>query len=108
LADQLAKTLPPHARVLSDNAYLFSALRDSGIDVVPVWSPEVSFLFSVPPEEAARRLDSLGIRTVGYYRESLNTGYLASSSPFYASLPRSARPVAEAEGGFVLLAPSSQ
>jgi hypothetical protein len=106
LSDQVAKTLPPRARVLSDNAYLFAALRDSGIDVVPVWSPEVSFLYSVSAEEAARRLDSIGIRTIGYYRESLNTSYLASASPFYASLPRTGRPVAEAEGGFVLLSPT--
>ena len=47
ISDQLAKMLPPGARVLSDSAYLHVALAAKGIEVVPVWSPEVRFIFSV-------------------------------------------------------------
>ncbi len=86
LRDQLVKALSPGSRVLSENAYLHAALVDQGIDVVPVWSPEVRFIFSAPPEESDRRLRELGIGWVAYYPTSMNTSYLVSASPFYASL----------------------
>jgi hypothetical protein len=106
LRDQLAGVLPAGSRVLSDNAYLHAALLDKGIQVVPVWSPEVRFIFSLPPEESERRLRSLGIACVVYYPASLNTGYLVSASPFYASLPQRWRVLAQIPGVFsVLVAP---
>jgi hypothetical protein len=86
LRDQLVKALSPPLRVLSENAYLHAALVDRGIDVVPVWSPEVRFIFSAPAEESDRRLRELGIGWVAYYPTSMNTSYLVSASPFYASL----------------------
>lgn len=85
--DLLVRILPRGDRVLSDNAYLHAALIDSGIEVVPVWSPEVRFLFSAPPEEAEQRLASLHIGSVVFYPQSLNRIYLTKASPFYAALP---------------------
>jgi hypothetical protein len=86
ISDQVAAILPPKSRVLSDSAYLHAALLDKGIEVAPVWSPEVRFIFSSSPEDVERKLRSLGIRSVAYYPQSLNTSYLVSASPFYASL----------------------
>jgi hypothetical protein len=92
LRDQLLKILPAGCRVLSDNPSLHAGFinrgSSKGIEVVPVWSPEVRFIFSLSPEESERRLLSLRIGSVAVYDTSLNTGYLLSASPFYASLPR--------------------
>ncbi len=88
IGDQLPQVIPAGTRVLADSAYLHAGLAEKGIDVVPVWSPEVRFLFSVSPEEAERQLRALKIESVAVYPSSLNTNYLASASPFYAALPR--------------------
>jgi hypothetical protein len=98
IIDGLAMALPAGSRVLSDNAFLHAALIDQGIEVVPVWSPEVRFLFSSPPEEATRRLRALGINTVVYYPKSLNSDYLTAASPFYATLPQRWRVLTELPG----------
>jgi hypothetical protein len=88
IGEQLAPKFPAGYRLLSDNAYLHAALAGKGIEVVPVWSPEVSFLFHASAEESERRLVALRIVSVAYYPQSLNSGYLAFASPFYASLTR--------------------
>jgi hypothetical protein len=106
LREPLANSLRTGSRIVSDNAYLHAALIEKGIEVVPVWSPEVRFLFSAPAQEAAERLEALGISGVGYYPQSLNTTYLKSASPFYASLPQLWRARAEAAGVFTLYAPN--
>ncbi len=107
LSDQLTKYLPPGSRVLSDSAHLHAALIDKGIEVVPVWSPEVRFIFSLPPEEAERQLRALHIENLAYYPRSLNTRYLLSASPFYAALPQRWRIRAQVPGSIYLLAPKN-
>jgi hypothetical protein len=102
---QLAEAAPRGTRMLSDGALMHAALIDKGIEIVPVWSPEVRFLFSSPAEESERRLRSLGIETVVYYPKSMNTRYLASASPFYASLPQRWRVVADVPDVFTILRP---
>jgi len=104
IRDQLVQILP-RGRVLSDSAYLHAALLDSGIEVVPVWSPEVRFIFSSPPEESERRLASLGIASVVCYPQTLNMRYLAAASPLYATLPERWRVVAQAQDSLFILAP---
>jgi hypothetical protein len=105
MRDQLVKILPAGSRVLSDSANLHAALIDKGIEVVPVWSPEVRFIFSLSPDESERRLRALNIGTVAYYPQSLNTRYLAAVSPFYATLPQRWRVLAIAPGVVSLLVP---
>jgi hypothetical protein len=105
IRDQLADAAPQGTRMLSDGALIHAALIDKGIEIVPVWSPEVRFLFSAPAEESERRLRSLGIETVVYYPKSLNTRYLTSASPFYASLPHQWAVVAHVPDVFVILRP---
>jgi hypothetical protein len=105
IADQLAGALPAGSRILTDNAYMHAALADRGIDVVPVWSPEVRFLYSSPPEESDRRLRELRIGTIAYYPGSLNTRYLSANSKFYAELPRRWRTVADIPGTLTIFQP---
>ena len=105
--DQLLHILPPGYRVLSDSAYLHAALVDSGIEVVPVWSPEVRFLFSASPEESERRLRDLHIGSVVVYPLTMNMTYLTSASPFYAALPERWRALAQVGDFMFILAPKS-
>jgi hypothetical protein len=86
--DQLLPAFPPGSRVLTDSATLHAAMLDNGIDVVPVWSPEVYFLFSESPEEATRHLRSLRIERIAFYPKSVNSAYLQSASPLYRELPQ--------------------
>jgi hypothetical protein len=77
---------------------LHAALIERGIEVVPVWSPEVRFLFSASAEDSEKQLQALGITSVAYYPQSLNTPYLASSSAFYAALPKRWHVLAQVPG----------
>jgi Dolichyl-phosphate-mannose-protein mannosyltransferase len=103
--DQLVKIWPPGSRVLSESSYLHAMAIDRGIDVVPVWSPEVRFLFSSPPEEAERQLRALGIGSVAYYPNSVNTRFLVAASPFYGSLSQRWRLVAQIPGVLLIYRP---
>jgi hypothetical protein len=105
--DQLVRTLPPGYRVLSDSAYLHAALVDAGIEVVPVWSPEVRFLFSASPGESERQLRALRIGSVAVYPQSMNMAFLTSASPFYASLPERWRPLAQVGDALYILVPGN-
>lgn len=88
LADDLIRELPTGSRVLSDSPYLHAALVERGVEVVPVWSPEVRFLFELPAGQADQRLRSLGIAAVAVYPGTINTHYLVRASPFYAVVGR--------------------
>lgn len=105
VADQLADAMPKGSRILTDNAFLHAALSGKGIDVVPVWSPEVRFLFGSTAEEADRRLRELRLETIAYYPASANTRYLAGASLFYAALPRRWRAVADVPGVLTIFQP---
>jgi hypothetical protein len=67
-------------RILSDNAYTFVTLRGQGFEVVPVWSPEVRFLFEpgLSAAEARTRLHGLGIHMIEYDEQSANARFLQS------------------------------
>ena len=99
------KVLPPGSRVLSDSAYLHAALADVGIEVVPVWSPEVRFLFTASPEEAESRLRALNIGSVVCYPKTMNMEFLTSTSRFYAALPERWRALAQVGDVLFILAP---
>ncbi len=72
-------------RLLSDDAYTGAGLVARGVDVVPVWSPEVRFLFdnAESGETMRRKLFACGIRVVEFHPHRLNARYL-QKSPFYA------------------------
>ncbi len=86
LYEGLAEVIRPlDCRVLTDNAGTHARLVHRGIDVVPVWSPEVRFLFEeqLSPEAMRRRLIASGIRLVEFAPNSLNRPFL-EKSPFYS------------------------
>lgn len=93
----VGRVLPPGTRILTDNAYAHAALKETGVDVVPVWSPEVRFVFD--PDRDARAVRALlldrGITAVLYYPSSLNTVFL-KRFPFYSGDRDAWIPLAEA------------
>jgi hypothetical protein len=105
-ADGFAAQIPHGTRVLTDSAYFHAALQAKGIDVVPVWSPEVRFIFTDTPDDAERRLRELKIESVAYYPSSINTLYLDKASPFYHALPHRWRPRAQVPGIIYLVGPA--
>jgi hypothetical protein len=88
LENDLPAVLPAGTRILSDNAYVHCLLATAGrpYDVVPIWSPEVAFLFdrSLDPLEQRRRLLARSINVVFLYPNSANTQFCIGRSPFYA------------------------
>jgi hypothetical protein len=61
---QHLQRLPDHGRILTECVSLPRALLSAGIAAVPVWSPEVAWLFDrrIDPGEIARRWRESGIR----------------------------------------------
>ena len=60
------QALPGHARVLTDYAGLPPTLAGTAITVVPIWSPEVAWLFdkTTPPDDLAQRWRESHLRYV--------------------------------------------
>jgi hypothetical protein len=89
LPELLAHKLPPGMRILAENVFAHAALAGTDYEVVPVWSPEMSFLFdkSLSADEIHRRLWDRGIRAVVFNAQSYNTHYLIRESPFYRDAP---------------------
>ncbi len=81
-AAPLMRTL--NSRILSENAYAHAALHPYGVEIVPIWSPEVRFVFEPEMEPAAirKRLLALGIRAVLISPKSTNNLYLRKF-PFF-------------------------
>ncbi len=78
LPDFAGLGLPPGCRLLTDNADCHAALSGRGVDVVPVWSPEVAFLFDAGGEvgEQCRMLREIGIGHVLLTLGSVNLLHL--------------------------------
>jgi hypothetical protein len=100
LAERLRHRLPPGSRLLAENVFAHAALAESDYDVVPVWSPEMSFLFDRGLDAAAaqRRLWDLGIRAIVYNPSSDNSHFLRRQAPFFQDAPEGWKPLAELEG----------
>ncbi|HND60327.1 MAG TPA: hypothetical protein PLB90_02535 [Opitutaceae bacterium] len=71
--------LPGHGRILSECVSLPRALAPDGVTVVPLWSPEVSWLFDhgLAPDEVARRWARSGLRYVVMTRSPAQLTFLA-------------------------------
>jgi hypothetical protein len=88
----LAPVFKRGARVLTENAYAHAVLANagSGADLVPIWSPEVAFLFDprLSAAEQRRRLREKNITLLLFYPGSPNTKFLVEASPFYTEPER--------------------
>lgn len=84
---QLSTVYPPGSRILSDNPYAHSQLANNGskYTLVPIWSPEVKFLFDaqVSPLEQRRMLIEKGISGAIYDPQIVNSQFTFEASPFY-------------------------
>jgi hypothetical protein len=78
LSRQLA-TMPDHDRILSECVSLPRSLAPAGIAVVPLWSPEVAWLFDrhLPPAEVARHWHHSGLHYVVMTRSPAQLEFLA-------------------------------
>ncbi|MBT3378842.1 MAG: hypothetical protein HN742_24740 [Lentisphaerae bacterium] len=101
-AASYCESLPKGSRILSGNAYFHAALVETELDVVPVWSPEVAFLFDpqLDAAEAAERLRVLGIDYVLFDPGAVNNIYLERYAFFRAYL-RAANPLFSVPGGIL-------
>jgi hypothetical protein len=96
----LAGKLTPGTRLLAENCFAYAALAGTDYQVVPVWSPEVAFLFdkALDAETIRRLLCERNIRAIVYNPDSLSTHYLQRESPIYADAPQGWRPLLAVEG----------
>jgi hypothetical protein len=96
---KLPEVLPPGSRILCENTYLHAALAGTGYDIIPVWSPEVRFLFdpglALPQIHA--RLREQGIVAIFYDEKSAITPYL-KRYPFFAEGPQTWQRLTAVEG----------
>ena len=81
------------SRTLADSHYFYTELLGTEVEVVPIWSPEVSFLFLdyVPAEEMQRRLIELGIHSAVLLDIPLMNKFYEQSS-LYRFLRKSCMP----------------
>lgn len=87
LLGQLPAVFPPGSRLLADNPYDHSLLvnNDSQYTLVPIWSPEVRFLFDprIPAGEQRRMLLERGITGAIYDFQAVNTQFTFEASSLY-------------------------
>jgi len=78
LKNIIPKNFPYIKRIVTSSAYVHAGLRGSGIDVIPVWSPEVHFLFdsSLSIDQIRQRLIKQDIQNIFFSPRSLNALYL--------------------------------
>lgn len=93
----VVRSLSPGSRILSDNMYLHAALTEAGLQVVPIWSPEVAFIFdpSLSTHEIVRRLVQLKISIVMMQHASDHFAYnvhALRTEPFFEMLNTQLRP----------------
>jgi len=71
-------TLPSGTKILTENAALGRLLRDTDFTVLPLWSPQIAWLFDeqLAPAEVARRWRAAGLRTVALTRGSTGADFL--------------------------------
>jgi hypothetical protein len=89
-------------RILGDNSYFHSAFSGGNIEMVPIWSPEVAFLFedSVPFEG---KLEHLAQKNIKYYLCSpqfANKEYLGKFD-FFRQVPSRYEAVIEEGDGII-------
>ncbi|HCE46400.1 MAG TPA: hypothetical protein DET40_22885 [Lentisphaeria bacterium] len=92
----LAEKIPRGIKVVTDSAYFHYRLDQSGIkdvQLIPVWSPEVSFIFEKDMDFATanERLKAAGIQYVLYF-ESINNYYLEKNQ-FFREYKKYSKPV---------------
>jgi hypothetical protein len=85
--EHIIRVLPlgENRRILTDNGGLPRALADSNIQIVPLWSPEVAFLFdtSLKPQEVARRWQKSGLSFVVIAKASPTKDFIQTHAQWH-------------------------
>ncbi|MBI2815191.1 MAG: glycosyltransferase family 39 protein [Opitutae bacterium] len=78
--------LPDRRRIVSDHAGLPRVLGPIGTEVLPLWSPEVAWLFDekLPPEEIARRWQKSGLRYLVLGKTGATAGFVPTHARWRA------------------------
>jgi hypothetical protein len=97
------RTLPLSGRVIADNAGFPRLLRPLGVEVVPLWSPDVAWLFDpdLAPEEIARRWQRAGFRHLVLGKTTSGADYVLRRAQWRAPY-FSVRTVAETDANVIL------
>ena len=106
LAEELSGKVAAGSRLLAADAYAHAALSEIGIDVVPVWSPEVPFIFdpALSGVEVRRRLRERRIGAVMYVAGAANEAFLERTA-FYSTDRKHWRPLFDGDRPTVYLLP---
>lgn len=85
IVPQVERLLPHSCRILGDDLLAFVYLQKAGYQLVPPWSPEVSFLFDpkCSADQSIQRLRRLNICAVLVVPSGTNTFYFVEQSRFY-------------------------
>lgn len=88
--------LPGHERILADGAGLPHAFAGHGLTVLPLWSPEVEWLFdsTLPAEAVAQRWRKSGLRYLVLGKSGPTPGFIRTHARWRAPY-FTLRPVAE-------------
>ncbi len=102
LIDRL-QPLPGHERILSDCAGLPRALAAGGVTVLPLWSPEVGWLFdsTLKPEIVARHWRQSGLRYLVFSKAGPTADFIRTHARWRAPY-FTLKPVAETEAFIIL------
>jgi hypothetical protein len=97
------KPLPGKRRILTDNAGLPRVLADLGTEVVPLWSPEVAWLFdsTLQPKDIALRWQKSGLRYLVIGKNTPTAEFIRNHAKWRAPSITLA-PVAETEAQVIM------
>jgi hypothetical protein len=97
------RSLPLRGRIIADNAGYPRLLRRLDVEVVPLWSPDVAWLFDpdLPPLEIARRWQRAGFRHLVLGKTPSGADYVVKRARWRAPY-FSVRTVAETEATVII------
>lgn len=97
------KSLPDRTRILTDNAGLPRLLAPTGTEALPLWSPEVAWLFdtSIRAEEVARRWQKSGFRYLVVGKSGPTAGFVRTHARWRAPY-FTVKPVAETDTQLII------
>jgi hypothetical protein len=79
-------SLPPAGRIITDNASYPRVFATVGVEVVPLWSPEIAWLFDggLPADELARRWRQSGLRYLVLGKSASGTAFVMKHAQWHA------------------------
>jgi hypothetical protein len=97
------QTLPAPKQILTDNAGFPRVFARIGVEVIPLWSPDVAWLFdpNLPAEEIARRWEQSGLRYLVVGRTASGMDFVSARAQWRAPYFR-VQTVAESGNNLIL------